>query len=88
MSPSALDRRPAPRLRGRPTAATLRACLGGLIAAFIATLPVSAQPVKTEHVTAELVAERSAVQPGVPLRIGLRLQHAPHWHPAAGPAAA
>ena len=50
-----------------------------LIAAFIGTL-AAAQPVKTEHVTAELVAERSAVQPGVPLRIGLRLQHIPHWH--------
>ena len=51
-----------------------------LIAAFIGSSPVAAQPVKTEHVTAELVAERSAVQPGEPLRIGLRLQHIPHWH--------
>lgn len=52
----------------------------GLIAALVCTLPVFAQPVKTEHVTAELVAERSAVQPGQSLRIGLRLQHIPHWH--------
>ena len=80
MSASAPDRRPARWLCGHLTAATLRAGLGGLLAAFTATLPVSAQPVKTEHVTAELVAERSAVQPGVPLRVGLRLQHAPHWH--------
>jgi DsbC/DsbD-like thiol-disulfide interchange protein/cytochrome c biogenesis protein CcdA len=39
-----------------------------------------ANVVKTEHVTAELVAERSAVQPGQSLQIGLRLQHIPLWH--------
>jgi len=39
-----------------------------------------ANVVKTDHVTAELVAERSAVQPGQSLQIGLRLQHIPHWH--------
>ncbi len=58
----------------------MRAWLVGLIAAFVCTLPVAARPVKTEHVTAELVAERSSVQPGQALRIGLRLQHIPHWH--------
>jgi thiol:disulfide interchange protein DsbD len=36
--------------------------------------------VKTPHVTAELVAERSAVRPGESLQIGLKLQHIPHWH--------
>lgn len=41
---------------------------------------VAAQPVKTEHVTAELVAQASAVQRGQPVQIGLRLQHIPHWH--------
>jgi len=41
---------------------------------------VVAQPVKTEHVTAELVAQASAVQPGQAVQIGLRLQHIPHWH--------
>lgn len=41
---------------------------------------VAAQPVKTEHVTAELVAQASAVQPGQAVQIGLRLQHIPHWH--------
>src|SRR5258706_2141303 len=39
-----------------------------------------AEPVKTEHVTAELVAERDAVHPGEPMRVGLKLQHAPGWH--------
>ena len=40
----------------------------------------AAQPVTTAHVSAELVAERTAVQPGQPIRIGLRLVHQPHWH--------
>jgi thiol:disulfide interchange protein DsbD len=39
-----------------------------------------ANVVRTDHVTAELVAERSAVQPGGSLQIGLRLQHIPLWH--------
>jgi thiol:disulfide interchange protein/DsbC/DsbD-like thiol-disulfide interchange protein len=40
----------------------------------------AANVVRTDHVTAELVAERSAVQPGGSLQIGLRLQHIPKWH--------
>ena len=40
----------------------------------------AANVVRTDHVTAELVAERSAVQPGGSLQIGLRLQHIPQWH--------
>jgi len=61
-----------------------RACRGAAwllsfgIGAWLA--PASAQPVKTEHVTAELVAERSGVRPGDSLQVGLRLQHIPHWH--------
>ena len=49
---------------------------------LLALLPMAvlANVVKTEHVTAELVAERSAVQPGGSVMIGLRLQHIPHWH--------
>lgn len=43
-------------------------------------LAALANVVKTEHVTAELVAERSAVQPGQSVNIGLRIQHIPHWH--------
>jgi len=52
-------------------ALVLGCCLAGTAAA---------QPVKTEHVTAELVAQASAVQPGQAVQIGLRLQHIPHWH--------
>ncbi len=53
-----------------------------LLAAWLGltTLPASAQPVRTEHVTAELVAQRAGVAPGQSLQIGLRLQHIPHWH--------
>ncbi len=40
----------------------------------------SGAPVKTEHVTAALVSEAAAVQPGKSVLIGLRLQHIPHWH--------
>jgi thiol:disulfide interchange protein DsbD len=54
------------------------AAVGLALAAALAS--AAAQPVSTAHVTAELVAERSAVQPGQPIRIGLRLQHQPHWH--------
>jgi thiol:disulfide interchange protein/DsbC/DsbD-like thiol-disulfide interchange protein len=39
-----------------------------------------AAAVKTEHVSAELVAQRSAVQPGQSVQVGLLLQHIPHWH--------
>ena len=55
---------------------------GALAAASLAAvaLGAGAQPVRTEHVTAELVARSTGVQPGQPLQIGLRLQHIPHWH--------
>ncbi|MDX2219056.1 MAG: protein-disulfide reductase DsbD family protein [Burkholderiales bacterium] len=41
---------------------------------------IFAQPVKTEHVLAELIAEQTSVQPGKPFTVALRIQHAPHWH--------
>ena len=53
-------------------------CLASWLALVAPAL--HARPVKTEHVTAELVAERSAVPPGGSLQIGLRLQHIPQWH--------
>ena len=37
-------------------------------------------PLRTDHLSSQLVAERAAVSPGQMLRIGLRLQHDPHWH--------
>jgi thiol:disulfide interchange protein len=52
----------------------------GLVMGCLLASTASAQPVKTEHVTAELVAEATAVRPSQPVQIGLRLQHIPHWH--------
>ena len=44
-------------------------------------LPLHAAPVvKTEHVEAQLLSERAAVQPGKAALVGLRLRMAPHWH--------
>ena len=39
-----------------------------------------AATVKTDHVEAELVADRAAAQPGRPVTVALRLQHVPQWH--------
>ena len=57
----------------------LRRCLAALLIAACA-LPVGAEIVRTPHVTAELVAEKTSVRPGADIRIGLKLQHIPHWH--------
>lgn len=76
----AFDRRP-----GRQSGATRRslgalALWTALFASLVSLAPAHAQAVRTDHVTAELVAERSAARPGQPVRIGLKLQHLPHWH--------
>lgn len=67
-----------------PSPSALRrfsATLAGLVWMLgLAATPLAAAPVKTAHVTAELVAEHAAARPGQPLQIGLRLQHIPHWH--------
>ena len=57
----------------------LRALLAGLLVACVAG-PGRAEPVKTDHVTAELVSASTAAVPGQAVQIGLRLQHIPHWH--------
>lgn len=36
--------------------------------------------VKTEHVEAELVADKASAQPGQPVLVGLKLRMAPEWH--------
>lgn len=46
------------------------------LVAFAAT----AAPVRTEHVEAELVAARTAAEPGKALTVALRLRMVPHWH--------
>ena len=37
-------------------------------------------PVRTEHVEAELVAARTAIEAGNPMLVALRLKMIPHWH--------
>ena len=66
--------RPCFPLPGRALAAGL------LVLLSAATSPATAQPVRTEHVTAELVVRDAGVAPGQSVTVGLRLQHIPHWH--------
>ncbi len=53
--------------------------LAALATLFAATAAIAA-PVRTPHVEAELVAERTAVVPGEPLTVALRLAMIPRWH--------
>jgi thiol:disulfide interchange protein/DsbC/DsbD-like thiol-disulfide interchange protein len=50
------------------------------IAPGIFALGVSAAPINTEHVQAELVAEKNALEPGQPFALALRLKVQEHWH--------
>ena len=43
-------------------------------------LPAAAQPVQGDHIQVELLAETSAVSPGEPFWVGLRLSPDPGWH--------
>lgn len=43
-------------------------------------LAATSGPVLTDHLQSQLVAERDAATPGAELRLGLLLEHAPHWH--------
>jgi thiol:disulfide interchange protein DsbD len=57
--------------------------LNTLVIALLATFPVAqslSAPVKTEHVEAELVPERTALVPGKPITLALRLKMAEGWH--------
>jgi thiol:disulfide interchange protein/DsbC/DsbD-like thiol-disulfide interchange protein len=48
--------------------------------AFCLAAWADAAPVKTEHVVAELVSERTALVPGKPVTLALRLKMADGWH--------
>jgi DsbC/DsbD-like thiol-disulfide interchange protein/cytochrome c biogenesis protein CcdA len=48
--------------------------------AFVLAAPVLAAPVKTEHLEAELVPEQTALVPGKPATVALRLKMADGWH--------
>ena len=59
--------------------------LGAACAAFLACAPIAsvtatAAAVKTDHVEAELVAERTALVPGQPLAVALRMKIEDGWH--------
>jgi DsbC/DsbD-like thiol-disulfide interchange protein/cytochrome c biogenesis protein CcdA len=41
---------------------------------------VASEPVRTEHVEAELIAATTAIEPGKPLAVALRLKMIPRWH--------
>jgi thiol:disulfide interchange protein DsbD len=71
---------PLTLLRPRPA---LPICAGvALVGAmwFALSAGVSAAPVKTEHVEAELVAAQTALVPGEPLTVALRLSMQKGWH--------
>src|SRR5436190_5341324 len=54
-----------------------------LSALVLLTVPITvmaAPTVKTEHVEAQLLAEKTAAQPGKPITVGLQLRMIPHWH--------
>src|SRR5215470_13874836 len=51
-----------------------------LAAAFAAAPALLAAPVNTDHVEAELVAAQTAVVPGEPLTVALRLSMQKGWH--------
>jgi len=85
--------RPAPAIPVRatrrcvPAAAATRALLAALLLLMVLVwVPDSiAQQARTgtqrvDTLDAELVAERTGVQPGARIDLGLRLRHDPHWH--------
>lgn len=58
----------------------LQLLVGSIAAALLAAAAVHAAPVKTGHVEAELVSERSAIIPGEPVTVALRLTMDRGWH--------
>ncbi len=67
-------------LRALPQSRALPALLSALLCLATAAGMANAKPVATDHVEAELIAERTAVEPGKPLQLGLRLKMDEHWH--------
>jgi thiol:disulfide interchange protein/DsbC/DsbD-like thiol-disulfide interchange protein len=54
--------------------------LGRMLFAASVAVSATAAPVRTEHVEAELVPAATALQPGTPLTVALRLKMDPGWH--------
>ncbi len=51
-----------------------------VVLSALACTGATAAPVRTPHVEAELVASRTAVEPGTTLQAALRLKMIPYWH--------
>jgi len=69
-----------PRTATRPLRRTRHALAIALVLATLPTAVATAAPVKTEHVEAELLAERTALVPGQPTTVALRLGIDKDWH--------
>lgn len=65
--------------RFRPALARWAVCALALIGT-LAALPATAEPVRRDHITVELVAARDAVVPGERLTVALRMLPDKHWH--------
>ena len=71
----------SPSRRNFPTIASmLFALVAALACAAGLSAPAAAQPVKTPHVEAELIARHTTFQPGKPIELALRLKIIDHWH--------
>src|SRR5215475_2130090 len=70
-----------PMLSPRPVLCRIFTGTALVAALAFAAAPVSlAAPVKTDYVEAELVAARTAIVPGEPLTVALRLSMQKGWH--------
>lgn len=58
----------------------LRAISGAVLAAALFGATAHAAPVRTTHVTAELVSDQAALVPGTQALLALRLAIDPGWH--------
>ncbi len=58
----------------------LRFAVFSLVVLWAALPHAHAAVVKTEHVEAELVSEKTAIEPGKPFSVALRLKMQEHWH--------
>src|SRR5204863_5850454 len=54
--------------------------LAGVLLALALWAPAAAEPVQTGHLTAELVADRTAIAPGETIHVALRQQIQKGWH--------
>ena len=64
----------------RPTYLIFALCLGAILALAASGKAAAQLDPTAEFVSAELLAQTDAVSPGATITLGLRLQHAPHWH--------